>query len=107
MCSSFQYSTEKFVFDHKSSGDDGVGMYNVVDIEIPQLTGLAKIEYVTDKMALELSELQAAENIHHAIKMALEYEQSRKLDNAFHEAIHVGWLFGQTFIFALYLLFWY
>jgi hypothetical protein len=41
-------------------------------------------------MALELSDLQAAENIHHAIREALMYEQSRKLDNAFHEAIHFG-----------------
>lgn len=48
------------------------------------MKSLQDIEYVTDKLALELSDAQAAERLVMIIKEALLSEKSRNIDNAFH-----------------------
>jgi hypothetical protein len=43
-------------------------MYSFFNLEIPQLRRLSDINYVTEKLVLDLSEAQAAENLVNTIK---------------------------------------
>jgi hypothetical protein len=54
------------------------------------LKSLQDIEYVVEKLALELSDAQAAEKLVMTIKETLLSEKSRNIDNAFHEANRDG-----------------
>lgn len=69
---------------------DGLRRYAASHADIPQLTSLQDIEYVTDKLALDLSDAQAAEKLVTIIKETLLSEKSRIVDNAFHEANRDG-----------------